>query len=91
MGKLHGIDIYAKSPQDGIQRIGDRAIMVMHGTDDTRVPFLHSKRLVKFASSFGKEVKFVVNYDSDHNEALLKEPEFIQENLVEFFQKNLTN
>ena len=65
--------------------------MVMHGTDDTRVPFLHSERLVKFASSFGKEVKFVVNYDSDHNEALLKEPEVIRENLVKFFQKNLTN
>ena len=50
---------------------------------------LNSERLVKFASSFGKEVKFVVNYDSDHNEALLKEPEIIQENLVKFFQKNL--
>ena len=91
MGKLHGIDIYEKSPRDGIQKIGNRALMVMHGTDDTRVPFLHSERLVKFASSLGKEVKFIVNDNSDHNEALLKEPELIRKNLIEFFEKNLTN
>jgi len=91
MGKLHGIDIYEKSPRDGIQKIGNRALMVMHGTDDTRVPFLHSERLVKFASSLGKEVKFIVNNNSDHNEALLMEPELIRKNLIEFFEKNLTN
>ena len=90
MGKLHGIDIYEKSPRDGIQKIGNRALMVMHGTDDTRVPFLHSERLVKFASSLGKEVKFIVNDNSDHNEALLKEPELIRKNLIEFFENNLT-
>ena len=61
--------------------------MVMHGTDDTRVPFLHSERLVKFASSLGKEVQFIVNNNSDHNEALLMEPELIRKNLIEFFEK----
>jgi dipeptidyl aminopeptidase/acylaminoacyl peptidase len=91
MGKLHGIDIYARSPKDGIRKIGERALMVMHGTDDTRVPFLHSERLVKFANSIGKDVKFIVNNNSDHNEALLKEPELIRENLIEFFEKNLNN
>lgn len=91
IGKLHGIDIYAKSPKEGIQNIGNRALMVMHGTDDTRVPFLHSERLVKFASSFGKDVKFIVNNNSDHNEALLREPELVRENLVEFFKNNLAN
>ncbi len=65
--------------------------MVMHGTDDTRVPFLHSERLVKFASSFGKDVKFIVNNNSDHNEALLREPELVRGNLVEFFKNNLAN
>ena len=91
MGKLHGIDIYAKSPKDGIMEIGDRALMVMHGTDDTRVPFLHSERLVEFANSMGKNVKFIVNNNSDHNEALLKEPELIREHLIKFFEKNLVN
>ena len=91
MGKLHGIDIYARSPKDGIRKIGERALMVMHGTDDTRVPFLHSERLVKFANSIGKDVKFIVNNNSDHNEALLKEPELIRDNLIEFFEKNLNN
>jgi len=46
---------------------------------------------VKFANSLGKEVKFIVNNNSDHNEALLKEPELIRKNLIEFFEKNLTN
>ena len=37
------------------------------------------------------KTKFIVNDNSDHNEALLKEPELIRKNLIEFFEKNLTN
>ena len=47
--------------------------------------------MVRFANSIGRDVKFIVNNNSDHNEALLKEPELIRDNLIEFFEKNLNN
>ena len=89
IGKLHGIDIYAKKPKDGISNLNGRALLVFHGTEDTRVPFLHSEKLVSYAKSIGQDLKFVKNMGSDHNEALLIEPEIIQENLIEFYKKSL--
>ena len=89
IGRMHGIDIYAKKPKDGISNLNDRALLVFHGTEDTRVPFLHSERLVRYAKSIGQELQFVKNIGSDHNEALLIEPEIIQKNLIEFYEKSL--
>ena len=89
IGKLHGIDIYAKKPEDGISNLKGRALLVFHGTEDTRVPFLHSERLISFSKSIGEKLKFVKNEKSDHNEALLIEPEKIQENLIKFYKKSL--
>ena len=89
IGKLHGIDIYAKKPKDGISNLNGRALLVFHGTEDTRVPFLHSEKLVNFATSIDQDLRFVKNRGSDHNEALLIEPEVIQKNLIKFYQKSL--
>ena len=89
IGKFHGIDIYAKKPEDGINALDGRALLVFHGTEDTRVPFLHSERLVAHAKSIKQDLKFVKNIGSDHNEALLIEPKIIQENLIDFYEKSL--
>ena len=89
IGKFHGIDIYAKKPEDGITALDGRALLVFHGTEDTRVPFLHSERLVAHAKSIEQDLKFVKNIGSDHNEALLIEPKIIQENLIDFYEKSL--
>ena len=89
IGKFHGIDIYGKKPEDGITALNGRALLVFHGTEDTRVPFLHSERLVAHAKSIEQDLKFVKNIGSDHNEALLIEPKIIQESLIDFYEKNL--
>ena len=86
---IRKIDIYAKKPKDGISNLNDRALLVFHGTDDTRVPFFHSEKLVGYAKSIGQDLQFVRNIGSDHNEALLIEPEIIEENLIEFYNKSL--
>ena len=78
-----------EKPEDGITALDGRALLVFHGTEDTRVPFLHSERLVAHAKSIKQDLKFVKNIGSDHNEALLIEPKIIQENLIDFYEKSL--
>ena len=89
IGKLHGIDIYAKKPSDGIENLNGRALLVFHGKEDTRVPFIHSKLLVKYAKELGQVVEFIENEGADHNEALLLEPEVFESHLTKFFMTNL--
>lgn len=89
IGKLHGIDIYAKKPSEGLESLNGRALLVFHGKEDTRVPFIHSKLLLKYAEELGQPVAFVASEDADHNEALLLEPEVFEASLPTFFITNL--
>ena len=89
IGKIHGIDIYERRPKDGIDQLNNRALLVFHGTEDTRVPFFHSQELVKYANKLGQEVTFFKNKGADHNEALLMEPETFERELPLFFKEHL--
>ena len=64
-------------------------MLVFHGKEDTRVPFIHSKLLVKYAQELGQVVEFIENEGADHNEALLLEPEVFESHLAKFFMTNL--
>lgn len=85
IGKFHGIDIYAKKPSDGLDLLNGRALMVFHGKEDTRVPFIHSELLLKYAKDLNQQVDFFANESADHNEALLIEPEVFETHLPNFF------
>ena len=89
VGKLHGIDIYAKKPSDGLESLNGRALLVFHGKEDTRVPFIHSKLLLKHAEGLNQRVEFIASDAADHNEALLLEPEVFETHLPDFFVTNL--
>ncbi len=88
-GKLHGIDIYEKKPKDGIDKLNNRPLLIFHGTEDTRVPFSHSQKLVAYAKKIGQEVTLIENKKADHNEALLIEPEVFEKILPDFFKVHL--
>lgn len=89
IGKMHGIDIYAKKPSDGLDSLNGRALLVFHGKADTRVPFIHSELLVQHAEELDQPVRFIASEDSDHNQALLLEPEVFESQLPNFFITNL--
>jgi len=83
--RVRGTDLMALTPSDGIKRMGERPLQVLHGSADSRVPYHNATDLVTFARAIGKSVTLHTFADADHTEGLLLEPDRYYQELEQFF------
>ena len=87
--RIRGKDLMAVTPADGISRMDQRPVQVLHGTADSRVAYNNARELVRFASARGQQVALHSFEGADHIEGLLLEPDRYQAILVDFFESTL--
>ena len=89
VAKFHGIFFDKNLPKEALESLGNRPLLIFHGTEDTRVPFFHSEQLVKYVKSFGGKITFFPLEGADHTEGVLSHSEVYEDNLPKFFKANL--
>jgi fermentation-respiration switch protein FrsA (DUF1100 family) len=82
-------DLMAITPADGISRMNQRPVQVLHGTADSRVAYYNATDLVRYADARGQQVALHSFEGADHIEGLLLEPERYRATLVDFFESTL--
>ena len=76
-----GIDVSKNQSDENINKIGDRQLMLIHGTSDKMIPYHESKRLYALATN--KPVMWLVN-GKGHTQAM-SDPQY-ESKLINFFQ-----
>ena len=87
--RIRGKDLMAITPADGISRMNQRPVQVLHGTADSRVAYYNATDLVRYADARGQQVALHSFEGADHIEGLLLEPERYRATLVDFFESTL--
>jgi alpha-beta hydrolase superfamily lysophospholipase len=87
--RVRGKDLMAVTPTDGIERMGNRPVQVLHGTADSRVGYHNATDLAAFAEARGLKVTLHSFEGADHIEGLLLESQRYQTALVDFFSAAL--
>lgn len=62
-------------PVDGLERLGDRPYLIVHGTDDEVIHSRHARVLEKAAESAGVPVRLHLATGGDHNRTLETHPD----------------
>jgi dipeptidyl aminopeptidase/acylaminoacyl peptidase len=84
-----GVDLLAHSPADGVRRLGERRLYLVHGLADSRIGPHHARRLVDIAEEQDADVTAWYVPEADHVEAMLMHPDGYRERLVGFFSEAL--
>ena len=87
--RVRGKDLMAVTPSDGIERMANRPVQVLHGTADSRVGYHNATDLAAFAEARGLKVTLYSFKGADHIEGLLLEPQRYKTVLVDFFSAAL--
>ncbi len=77
LGLHFGFDALSYSPENGIAKLGDRPILLMHSTGDTQVPFSQYEKLSRQAQKYGVNITSFIREGDEHficYEADFKEP-----------------
>ncbi len=89
--RVRGKDLMAVTPADGLARLGERPVQVLHGTADSRVAYQNAIDLVASAETTGAKVVLHAFEQADHTEGLLLEPRRYETALIDFFSGALAN
>ncbi len=84
---LGGVDTARISPIN-LAAKASIPILIIHGRDDSRVPFKQSETMASALKGAGKDVTFVPLVHTDHNESNEAERVTLMETLVAFVQKH---
>jgi len=66
LGLHFGFDALKYSPINGIAKLGERPILMMHSTGDTQVPYSEFERLLKTAESKGVQTATFIREGDEH-------------------------
>jgi fermentation-respiration switch protein FrsA (DUF1100 family) len=89
MGKLfYGIDLAATKPVEAISHLGDRPLLLIHGTEDALVPVSHAYELQK-ADEGNPNLQFWVVEGAGHTGIYDKAPQEYMQRLLAFYDKYL--
>jgi dipeptidyl aminopeptidase/acylaminoacyl peptidase len=88
LAQLNGVPMTVRNPDEEIQRNNARPIMIVHGTDDGRVPFRFGQQLYENA---GANAEFMPFEGMDHVQAMYAQPEVYEAALIGFFTQALGN
>lgn len=66
IGVVYGFDSVKYTPVNGIAKIGNRPVLLMHSTGDTQVPYPSYERLFAKAQSVGANVTTFVREGDEH-------------------------
>ncbi len=84
---LGGVDTDRISPVRQVAR-ASIPILIVHGRDDSRVPFKQSETMAEALRAAGKDVTFVPLVHTDHNEADEAERIVLMNTVVDFVRKH---
>lgn len=89
MGRLmYGIDLNADLPDQAVTRLGDRPVLLIHGTKDDSVPVAHAYMLQK-AGAGDPNLQLWIVPDACHTCAYKQNPAEYLNRVLPFFDKNL--
>jgi len=66
LGFHFGFDALNYSPINGIAKLGERPILMMHSTEDTQVPYSHFETLLKEANQSNIDVSTFIREGDEH-------------------------
>lgn len=87
--RLQGVDLNKVSIRDGIKAAGSRPILLLHGTNDQRLPYEYALHYRDYAASVGTHVQLETFQGADHTEGMLTETDRYYRVLTTFFQNAL--
>ena len=87
--KLQGVNLNAVSVRDGINALDGRAVLLLHGTADQRLPYSGAQKFLAYAKAHGANVTLETFDGADHTEGMLTETERYADVLAGFFAQQL--
>lgn len=91
MGRvIGGVDISARSPLQAVEKIGDRAVYLTHGTADERLSVVYSEELDAEFEAQGGDSELWIVPDMAHVEAIYGFRDEYRERMISFFRENLS-
>jgi len=66
MGFHFGFDALKYSPENGIAKLGERPILMMHSTEDTQVPYAEFAKLLAAAKQNNVDVNTFIREGDEH-------------------------
>lgn len=85
---LYGIDVASNKPERAIARLGNRPVLLIHGTFDADVPPINAYALQK-AGADDPNLQLWIVPEAKHVGAYRKKPEEYLKRVIEFFDRNM--
>lgn len=86
--RLHSVDMSRSVPEETISEISPRPILLIHGTEDSVIPFEHAQRL---KAAGGAEVELWALPGRDHTEGARLAPDYLKASpMREMFLRKVT-
>jgi dipeptidyl aminopeptidase/acylaminoacyl peptidase len=86
---FHGVDLGETSTKTGIEKAGNRPMLILHGDQDERLDYQSSVDFYNYAKSVGANIELETFVDANHTEGMLTETDRYAELLTVFFDRNL--
>ncbi|SCX03857.1 alpha/beta hydrolase [Candidatus Aquiluna sp. UB-MaderosW2red] len=86
---FHGVDLGETSTKTGIEKAGNRPMLILHGDQDERLDYQSSVDFYNYAKSVGANIELERFVDANHTEGMLTETDRYAELLTVFFDRNL--
>jgi dipeptidyl aminopeptidase/acylaminoacyl peptidase len=87
--RLRGINLNETPIPAGIEAVGQRPILLLHGTEDQRLDYSGALEFLEFGKTVGADIQLETFSGADHTEGMLIETERYRDVLVGFFRDAL--
>ena len=88
---FHGVNLTETSPKTGIEKAGNRPMLILHGDEDQRLDYQSSVDFYNYAKSIGATIDLETFNGANHTEGMLTETDRYAKTLVAFFNNSLSN
>jgi dipeptidyl aminopeptidase/acylaminoacyl peptidase len=83
--KLRGVNLNETPITAGIEAVGNRPLLLLHGTEDQRLSYDGAVKFLEYAQSVGATVTLETFEGADHTEGMLSETARYESALTSFF------